>query len=319
MNWPAFPCIDCSAEQLDGLLARLAAVRQIWRPQAGSDGLCRLSPSAGSSSGTVAQLPLIPLKKLLFPDGEALWRRSPAAYAEPPAPPALLLLDVALCDLQGLAWLDRCFASDPRYAERRRQAVVVGTPCQPGADCACTPAGLCPGGDLFSDGERLWALSPSGVALLKELRQEAAATWRPLPGPLAPASMQAVSEAQFAASAGLPLWEEAAASCLGCGACSAVCPTCSCYEVLDDCDSDTVTRRRYWDNCFFTDHARVAGGHDFRPGRGQRLRFRFEHKRIGLGAERGHSSCVGCGRCRRACPVGIDLEPLARRLAGSPS
>jgi ferredoxin len=87
--------------------------------------------------------------------------------------------------------------------------------------------------------------------------------------------------------------------------------------MLDESSVDgSVTRRRRWDNCFFAEHARVAGGHDFRPGRATRLRFRMEHKFFSFGALHGQNSCVGCGRCRKACPVDIDLDQIAAKLGG---
>lgn len=317
MAWPVFPSIPCSPEQAFSALARLANGRQVWGPQPGADGLWRLQPLAGIPAAALAQHPFIPLKKLLFPDGDPLWSWHADGYAGPPAPPAMLLVNVALCDLQALAWLDRAFADDERYRSRRDRLLVVGAPCVPDDDCACRPEGLAPGGDLFRDDTRLWALSPAGEEVVNEWGGGCGIECLPLPGPLTGTVMTPIGEELFRASAGAPLWDEEAARCVACGACSAVCPTCNCYEVLDEaCLDGSVTRSRVWDNCFFTDHARVAGGYDFRAGRGARLRFRFEHKRLGFGSLRGTVSCVGCGRCRRACPVGIDLEPVARRLAG---
>jgi sulfhydrogenase subunit beta (sulfur reductase) len=317
MEWPAFPCITLPPDRAAALFTRLADERQLWGPQCGADGLWRLQPLDRPPCEAVAQVPFLPLKKLLLPAVEPLWQWSAAGYAEPPAPPALLLTGVALCDLQGLAYLDRAFADDELYRARRARLLVIGSPCVPSDTCACQADGLPPGGDLFWNGDCLWGLSPAGSAIVAGAAQtpmQAVA----LPGPLSGQGMAAVSEDTFLASAGTPLWDEAAARCLACGACSAVCPTCTCFEVLDEARLDgTVTRQRVWDNCFFPDHARVAGNFDFRPGRGARLRFRFEHKRLGFGALRGLASCVGCGRCRQACPVGIDLEPIARRLCGA--
>jgi len=315
MLWPAFPSIPLAREQAEGLFLRLAGDRQVWSPQCGADGLWRLQMLDRPPLDAAAQLPFLPLKKLLLPAADPLWHHGSPGYAPPPPPPALLVTGVALCDLQALAYLDQTFADDPLYCARRARLLVIGAPCTPADDCACRADGLPPAGDLFWDGTRLWGLSPAGREIVAEAVPDGSpqTVALPVPSPAQPMSM--VDAADFLASAGAPLWEAEAARCLACGACSAVCPTCACYEVLDEARLDgTVTRRRVWDNCFFTDHARVAGGFDFRPGRGARLRFRFEHKRLGFGPLRGLPACVGCGRCRRACPVDIDLEPIARRL-----
>lgn len=319
MAWPAFPVISLTAEQNSRLPARLAEGRQVWGPQAGADSLWRLQPRSAATVQPHAALPVLPLKKLLFPDNAPLWEWSgDAGYAGPPSPPSLLLVGIPLCDLQALAWLDLCFADDEPYRSCREALLVVGAPCHPVAECACQLDALMPGGDLFLDGQRLWALSPCGKAILEELAGDEAIEHSSLPEPGAASPAVAVDEQLFAESAGASWWDDAAARCLACGACSAVCPTCTCYEVLDEARPDgSVSRRRKWDNCFFPDHARVAGGYDFRAGRGRRLRFRFEHKYLGFGPLRGIRSCVGCGRCRRSCPVGIDLAPFVSHLTGS--
>jgi formate hydrogenlyase subunit 6/NADH:ubiquinone oxidoreductase subunit I len=60
----------------------------------------------------------------------------------------------------------------------------------------------------------------------------------------------------------------------------------------------------------------VAGGVNFCKDRAERFRYRYRHKYRGFGALQGVPSCVGCGRCRVACPADLDLRPLAERLDG---
>lgn len=141
---------------------------------------------------------------------------------------------------------------------------------------------------------------------------------QPLPWPRLNAGARPVlTERRFHSAADDEIWVETAQACLSCGACSVVCPTCYCFDMLDESSVDgSVTRRRSWDNCFFAEYAKVAGGHDFRSGRANRLRFRMEHKFFGFGALHGQNACVGCGRCRKVCPVEIDLEQIAAQLNG---
>ena len=68
-------------------------------------------------------------------------------------------------------------------------------------------------------------------------------------------------------------------------------------------------RLREWDNCLFQSHGEVAGA-NFRETRLERLRYRFLHKYCGFSPLQGVVSCVGCGRCKAACPVDIDLREL---------
>lgn len=309
--------------QLTQELSRLL-LRQglLYRPVDGGDGLCRLQSCTGLEPPEVATLPRLPLKKLLLPARDLLWRLDAGSYHPPAPPPALAVAAVAPCDLYALAYLDQVFAEDALYQQRRTRLLVLGAACTPNEDCRCPPFPNPLPFDLFFADKRVWVGSLQGEACLGPL---AAALGEPREEPFprrfwvgqGPSLPEQLPQ-RFAASAGAPLWAKAAERCLSCGACSAVCPTCSCYAVIDEVrEAARVERFRLWDNCFFPEHALVAGGHNFRPDRAARLRFRFEHKYLGFGALQGVNSCVGCGRCARACPVGIDLAKVLEALVAA--
>jgi sulfhydrogenase subunit beta (sulfur reductase) len=112
------------------------------------------------------------------------------------------------------------------------------------------------------------------------------------------------------------IWNELGEKCLSCGSCSMVCPTCYCYDVADDVElgSRAGQRTRTWDSCLFKSHALVGSGENFRGPRSSRIKYRFYHKQRGFVAEYGRPSCVGCGRCIEACPVGIDVVQVIESL-----
>ena len=115
-----------------------------------------------------------------------------------------------------------------------------------------------------------------------------------------------------------PLWEELGEKCLSCGACTIVCPTCPCFNVFDEINlKQTEGRRiRQWDSCMFREYSMVAGGHNFRESRAERLKLRFTHKLQAFVGKFGEPACVGCGRCIDTCPVDIDIRTVGMRLKG---
>ncbi len=111
-------------------------------------------------------------------------------------------------------------------------------------------------------------------------------------------------------------WDEISLRCLGCGACSYLCPTCHCFDIVDETTWKGGERRRNWDCCSFGLFTKHASGHNPRAEQAARCRQRVMHKFKYFPERFGTLACVGCGRCVRACGVGQGLPTV---LAGIPA
>ncbi len=115
-----------------------------------------------------------------------------------------------------------------------------------------------------------------------------------------------------------PFWQKLADSCINCGACTFLCPTCYCFDIQDETLNGKGRRIRYWDSCMFPLFTQHASGHNPRGQKVQRVRNRFMHKLKYFPERFGPLLCVGCGRCIRECPVNIDIREVMRDLLAIP-
>jgi sulfhydrogenase subunit beta (sulfur reductase) len=110
------------------------------------------------------------------------------------------------------------------------------------------------------------------------------------------------------------IWKEATVACIGCGTCTFVCPTCHCFDIVDEGDIDGGRRVKNWDYCqgkLFTLH---TSGHNPREFQFERYRQRIQHKFRYYVDKFGRILCTGCGRCQRACPVDHAMLAIIRKI-----
>jgi len=111
-------------------------------------------------------------------------------------------------------------------------------------------------------------------------------------------------------------WDRVHEKCLGCGICTYLCPTCSCFDVVDEKSDSGGERIRIWDPCLFSSYTLQASGFDPRPTGKERMRQRILHKFKYSPDSYGEPSCVGCGRCIINCPVNLDIRQVVNSLVG---
>lgn len=110
------------------------------------------------------------------------------------------------------------------------------------------------------------------------------------------------------------LWQDAASTCVECGACNLVCPTCHCFLLYDENDRRGPRRFKAWDACLYNTFAKVAGNHNPRKHLYERMRNRFDKKFAFFPEVLGYTACTGCGRCIEACAGDIDIREVLKGL-----
>ncbi|MDQ7818034.1 MAG: 4Fe-4S dicluster domain-containing protein [Melioribacteraceae bacterium] len=115
----------------------------------------------------------------------------------------------------------------------------------------------------------------------------------------------------------LELWKDESTSCVGCGACTNICPTCYCLILNDETEAQEFMKVRSYDSCQWNGYARVAGGGTPRPKMFERFRNRYLCKYLYMKSNFGLYGCTGCGRCTEACPGKISFMKVVKNTAES--
>ncbi len=248
------------------------------------------------------------------------------------------------CDVNAIFYLDKTFLGtfrDPGYEERRNNTLLICLNCnRAGLNCFCASLGTGPflgakeGCDLVIT--EMGSIGDVGESYLAEIRSE---------------KMRRIFDADFLREAGPeerrmreeresaarrsfekeidiggidrllmentehPVWQRTADElCLSCTNCVMVCPTCFCYDVVDEVSMDLKSARRYrtWDACQDAAFAEVHGG-NYRARRAARLRQFVTHK-FDQTWQYGVIGTVGCGRCITWCPTHIDFTGMVKEI-----
>ena len=259
----------------------------------------------------------------------------------------LCIVGAKACDLKGFGVLDFVFMDpeygDPTYRKLRESSLIISSDCTSALDtCFCLSVDVKPypvdgfdlnfspvdegfivetgsekgrslvrkHSDLFTEpsAEQLALRQRNRTAIMDEVTARIEAAEVPSVNQLA-GSMKANFEA--------PVWEDEAATCVECGACNTICPTCHCFLLYDQESDGHQGRFRIWDSCLVKDFARVAGGDNPRGILWKRLRNRFDKKFDYFFEVAGQYACTGCGRCITACPGKIDIRRILKRLVSN--
>jgi len=254
------------------------------------------------------------------------------------------VVGVKACDLKGFKVQDYVFKDhdyeDPFYLKNRQENLIISCDCTCALEtCFCLGMDVTPypqenydlnlseieGGFVVETG------SPKGEKLInnhssffQNARPELIAKRDGNRKSVTSAIEENISKAKVPAQdqfAGMiernfeaKIWEEEANTCVECGACNMICPTCHCFLLYDQKDEKKMERLRIWDSCMLKDFARVAGGANPRPKLWMRLRNRFEKKFDFFPKVADIYACTGCGRCITACPAKIDIRKVLKRL-----
>ena len=251
-----------------------------------------------------------------------------------------VIFGVRGCDVKSFEVLDHVFLSEPvdtYYKNRRDHATIVSMAClKPVETCFCGTFGIDasnPEGDIVchktADTLYLDAKTEKGeklLAALSDLTEEADAApveeqkalikERLAKLPLADLKADAFGSGKTDEFFDAPEWKELSESCLGCGTCTFVCPTCQCYDIKDFNTGHGVKRFRCWDSCMYSEFTKMSAGQP-RLTQLERFRQRFMHKLVYYPTNYdGLFSCVGCGRCVAKCPIQMNIVKVMKKLGG---
>ena len=336
----------CSLSNIQSLFAEIAKNAKLYLPVDDTDGSAKYSQwSEGvewSNALTTAKSP----KDFFFPQMEDMMKfktegKSIEIIDARVEVEDFVVFGIRACDARSFQILDKVFLVEPQdsfYAMKRSHGTLITLACtRPSETCFCQAFGINPAepmGDISTwkteDALYLQPNTEKGEKLIESLsavlekcddsvvskqKEEIAKVLDKLP--LKDLSTDAFGGGKTQELWNNPVWDEYSATCLGCGTCTFVCPTCQCYDIKDFNTGNGVIRYRCWDSCMYSEFTRMAHGNN-RLTQKERFRQRFMHKLVYFPENNdGTFGCVGCGRCLAKCPISMNIVKVMKKIGGS--
>ena len=254
-----------------------------------------------------------------------------------------LIFGIRSCDLLAINGVDKFFAgerTDSYYWNLRQNTLLVNflcNDCAPECFCTAIPGGslYCEGYDLrlskAEDGYFAEAGTKSAEKLLKQNKTLFGKSERNdiKPGEEAVKRLdekirsnhkfEKAVEMLRSGKVGTAEWSDIAKNCQDCGGCCYVCPVCTCYNIIDDVESNGLKKYRFWDSCLFSGFSRMALAHNPLQTFGKRLEYRFMHRLKYFEDRYNNPGCTGCGRCDVVCLGDIGTGAVLKRIQSDKS
>ncbi len=334
----------CSFDSLDGIFAKIANNATLYLPADNGDGKAVFTKWENGIVWSNALNTERSPKDFFFPQFENMMEfkvegKSIEISDIRNESEDFVVFGVRACDVKSFDILDRVFLVDPcdsYYANRREHGIIVSVACtKPSETCFCKTFGIdCtnPGGDIAvwkTENALYWtANTEKGEKLLNSLgleectddavnaqKEKTEKIMKKLP--LANLTTDGFGGGKTKELFDRPEWKTLSESCLGCGTCTFVCPTCQCYDIKDFNTGKGIVRFRCWDSCMYSDFTKMAHGNN-RLSQVERFRQRFMHKLVYYPENNeGIFGCVGCGRCLAKCPISMNIVKVMKTIGGN--
>lgn len=291
--------------------------------------------------------PVESIKSFFFPALEMIGTYFPSSKAENHSIESVDEKPIAIAgvksyDIEPLYLLDKIFGEgdflDPTYIDKRRNTLIIASDCTTLTETCFSPlvgiklyperlfdlaiarvkggyvvsVGSEKGKELIDSNKNLFSIAPEEkIAEREENRKK---LQKQVEEQNQQYKLNVPYEVLARKEVDSSVWLDATKTCVECGACVLVCPSCYCFILSDIKDKDEFKRTRAWDTCQYKGFARVAGGANARPRLAERLRHRYLHKFDYLKESYDLYACTGCGRCIQACMGKIDMRKVFYEL-----
>lgn len=334
--------LSLSADKIDSLFELVASKEALYIPVMNTSGKADFARWKKGAKLSKALKTVRSAKDFFFPktenlvnytrDGQNITVEDPRKDVED-----FVVFGVRACDAKSFDIVDDVYLNmapvDTYYKNRREHGTVITLACtNPAQTCFCSTYGLDaanPAGDVtawLADGKYYFrpntdkgkkfielakTLLEEGsedavTAQQKEIREKIEKL------PFAHLDLSKWNGKDMNKIFNSKVWDELYETCLGCGTCTYVCPTCMCFDVRDFDTGNGIKQFRCWDSCMYSDFTQMAAANP-RLTQKERFRQRFMHKLVYYPmAHKDVFQCVGCGRCLESCPIHMNIVKVIK-------